>query len=306
MSRTEDYKWKAEEIVDCHHHLWDLENNCYPWLSDRITQRVCGDYAAIRRNYLLDSFLEDIGSVPVKQTVHVQAEFDHKNPVEESAWLDRVSNQSPQGFPTAVVAYADFSDDEIGKTLERHCEYGRVRGIRQMLHEYVVDPDAGHPAYIVDPKWLENFRIIESFSLSFDLQVYPTQADPACQLIARHPGVGFVLCHMGQPAREDDEGISLWKAALKRYAQFDNVSIKISGIGMFRPNWSFECLESLVSQIVEIFGTERVLLGSNFPVDGMAASYFAIWSAYDKIFSAYSEHERAQVFAANARRVYRI
>ena len=100
-------------IVDAHHHLWDLRANYYPWLSDRIGPRMYGDYSAIRRDYLVDDFRGDIGALPVRKSVHVQAEHDAADPVRETRWLQAVADAPGSGgYPHAIVAYADLSAPE--------------------------------------------------------------------------------------------------------------------------------------------------------------------------------------------------
>ena len=96
-------------IVDAHHHLWDLRANYYPWLSDRIGPRMYGDYASVRRDYLVQDFRADIGTLPVRKSVHVPAEHDARDPVRETRWLQAVAGAPGSGgYPHAIVAYADL------------------------------------------------------------------------------------------------------------------------------------------------------------------------------------------------------
>ncbi len=97
-------------VVDTHHHLWDLSANCYPWLTYRITTRVCGEYSAIRKNYLLEDFFDDADAVNLVKSIHVQAEHDHADPVRETRWLQEIAD-SPvsRGFPHGIIAFADLS-----------------------------------------------------------------------------------------------------------------------------------------------------------------------------------------------------
>ena len=106
-------------IVDAHHHLWDLSANYYPWLTDRITERVCGDYAAIRRDYRLADFRRDAAGLNLVKSVHVQAEHDPRDPVREIRWLQAIADDpDSDGFPHAVVAYADLAAPDIEAILE--------------------------------------------------------------------------------------------------------------------------------------------------------------------------------------------
>jgi predicted TIM-barrel fold metal-dependent hydrolase len=128
-------------MVGCHQHPWDLQASYYPWLTDRIGKRVYGEHAAIRRNHLLEDFLRDAAGVNLVQSVHVQAEHDHGDPVWEMRWLQAIADLPDSGgFPHGIVACADFALPDVGAILEARCGCRKVRRIRQMLREGLVNP----------------------------------------------------------------------------------------------------------------------------------------------------------------------
>ena len=296
-------------IIDAHHHLWDLKLNYYPWLSDRVGPRMYGDYAAIRRNYLLDDFKADIGQLPVVASVHVQAEHDHTDPLRETRWLQSVADTSDShGFPHAIVAFEDLTGppQAAAARLEAHAQSRNLRGIRQMLHQCLV-PAMGLPAdYLADEQWRANVGLLARHRLSFDLQILPPQAEAAARLAAQHPELAFVLVHAGQPRDQSAAGFDAWHAALRRLAQAPNVSIKLSGFGMFDVDWTVARLRPLVLTAIDCFGPARCMFASNFPVDKLMRSYAALWQAYDEITASFSATERAALFHDTAARIYRI
>ncbi len=296
-------------IVDAHHHLWDLRANYYPWLTDRVGPRMYGDYKAIRRDYRMAEFRVDIGSLPVRKSVHVQAEHDAADPVRETRWLQGVAEaQGSGGFPHAIVAYVDLSApaNEVEAMLAAHCASPNVRGIRQMLHQILV-PGMGHSIdYLDDVRWCANLALLAAHRLSFDLQILPVQATAAAALADRYPGQTFVLVHAGQPRDQSPGGVKAWSAGLRQLALRPNIVVKLSGFGMFDPAWSVTSLRQLVLTAIDCFGPERVLFGSNFPVDGMMRSYAAIWRAYAEITAGFSDAERDAMFRTTAERIYRI
>ena len=294
-------------IVDAHHHLWDLSANYYPWLTDRITERVCGDYAAIRRDYRLADFRRDAAGLNLVKSVHVQAEHDPRDPVRETRWLQAIADDpDSDGFPHAVVAYADLAAPDIEAILEAHRESPNLRGIRQMLHEAYIDPRNPGRSPIDDPAWQRNVALLATHDLSFDLQVYPEQMDAAFTLLRQTPQIPFVLCHTGQPARRDADSLAAWQRGMRKLAQADNLAVKISGLGMFDRSWTIETVRPFILETIEIFGAARCLFASNFPVDGMMSGYGRLWSVYSEITADFSETERAALFAGNAERIYRI
>jgi predicted TIM-barrel fold metal-dependent hydrolase len=298
-----------ERIIDAHHHLWDLGLNYYPWLSDRIGPRMYGDYSAMRRNYLVEDFRQDIGDLPVVASVHVQAEHDHTDPVRETRWLQAVADAPVSGaVPQAIVAFADLSGPPapVAVLLAEHAQFPHLRGIRQMVHQCLV-PAMNLPAdYLADEQWRRNLGLLARHRLSFDLQILPPQADSGARLAAEHPYLDFALVHAGQPRDQSPQGLADWTAALRRMAQQPNVCIKLSGFGMFDVNWTTDSLRPLILTAVDCFGPSRCMFGSNFPVDKLMRGYRELWQSYDDITCSFSKEERAAMFHDTAARVYRI
>lgn len=296
-------------IIDAHHHLWDLKLNYYPWLSDKVGPRMYGDYAAIRRDYLLDDFKADIGELPVVASVHVQAEHDHTDPLRETRWLQSVADAPGSGgFPHGIVAFEDLTGapQAVAARLEAHAQSRNLRGLRQMVHQCLV-PAMGLPTdYLADEQWCANVGLLARHGLSFDLQILAPQAEAAARLAAQHPDLSFVLVHIGQPRDQSPAGFEAWHGALRRLAQLPNVSIKLSGFGMFDTDWTTTSLKRLVLPAVDCFGPSRCMFASNFPVDKLMRSYAALWRAYDEITASFSAAERAALFHDTAARIYRI
>ena len=165
-------------FIDTHHHLWDLENNRYPWLQDGIDHFV-GDYSPIRQSFLIKDFLAGAEGLPLRKSVHVQAEWDHDgDPVGETAWLQDVADDpGSQSMPNAIIGYANLSDPDVEETLSRHAEHSNWRGIRHMLN-WSDDPGfrfADREDYMQDRQWRAGYRLLGKLGGSFDLQVWPWQ-----------------------------------------------------------------------------------------------------------------------------------
>lgn len=295
-------------IVDPHHHLWDLENNIYPWLQQEPPpQLVCGDIEPIRSSYAVQHLRADIGSLPVIKTVHLQCDWDPSDPPGETRWLD--AEAQAHGLPTGIVAYARLQDASVGAVLDRHAEASnRLRGIRQIMnwHADSVLTFGAPEGLMRTAEWRRGFAHLAPRGLSFDLQLYPHQMAEADELAADFPGTSIVLNHGGMPVDRSPDGFDLWRAGMRRLARHDNVSVKISGLGMVDHRWTVESLRPIVGEIISIFGTERCMFASNFPVDGLYSSYAAVWHAFDTITAALSTEERRALFARNAERIYRI
>ena len=122
-------------IIDSHHHLWDLDSKetHYPWLSSNEEKAFYGSFKSIKKSYLLDDYLNDAKNQNLVKSIHVQAEHDAMNPIEETKWLQNISDNNNLKIPNGIVAFADFSKERVSEDLDQHLVYKNVRGIRQIL-----------------------------------------------------------------------------------------------------------------------------------------------------------------------------
>jgi predicted TIM-barrel fold metal-dependent hydrolase len=296
------------DIVDAHHHLWDLGKLRYPWLLDPVAEQIFGGFDAIRRDYRLSDYRADVASQAVVKSVHVQANTDRADTLAETRWLQSLADdERNQGFPQAIVAYADLCAGDIEDVLASQCTYANVRGIRQILN-YHPDPKLTYTEadLLREPRFERGFALLADFGLSFDLQCYYPQMTPAAELAARYPGIPIILNHAGMPAERDRAALDGWRDGLRELAACPNVAVKLSGLGMCDPTWTLESLRPFVLDTIEIFGPMRVLFGSNFPVDKLFSSFAVLIDALMDITTGLSDDERRAVFHDNAIHWYRL
>lgn len=298
------------EISDCHHHFWDLDENNYPWLTDSVGPRVCGDYASIRnKNFLVDDFIANRGPLKVTRFIHEEAVIDRSDPVRETRWLQSIADQpDSEGIPHGIVAFADFSQPDIEATLEAHKACSNLRGIRQFVHEAYIDPENPQPSLIQDSNWRAQVGLCAKYDLVFDLQIYWQQTDDAIKLVSEHPGLSFVLTHTGLPAQRRNESyLDHWKTSLVRLAKLPNLSVKLSGFGMFEKQWTPESIRPTVLHALESFGVDRCLFGSNFPVDSVCGkTYRQCWEDFFEVVRDFSDTEKRKLFSENTNRIYSV
>jgi predicted TIM-barrel fold metal-dependent hydrolase len=186
--------------------------------------------------------------------------------------------------------------------LEGHKRNANVRGIRQILN-----PDqCERPDYLTDPAWRPGYARLTDYGLSFDLQALPQQFDDAAALAGEHPEIPMIVNHTGMPRDQTTVGLERWRSGMRLLASQPQVSVKMSGFGMFDAEWTAESIRPLVLETIELFGVDRCMLGSNLPVDRLWTSYTRLLDAFDDITSGLAESDRHKVFHANAERVYRI
>ncbi|MBN3768435.1 MULTISPECIES: amidohydrolase family protein [unclassified Burkholderia] len=298
------------QVIDPHVHFWSLGTHHYPWLEHPKTSFV-GDALLLKHDYLPGDLLSDAGEIEIVKIVHVEANHDPADPVEETRWLQTLADAGDgraAGWPNGIVAAADLSVPDVEATLAGHAAFANVRGIRQILNVHD-NPLYGYVQrhYLRDPVWRKNFGLLARYGLSFDLQLYPSQMDEAAQLARAHPDIQIVLNHAGMFVdRDSPAGYRAWREGLKTLAACPNVAVKISGLAMFDHHWTVESLRPYVLETLDTFGVERAMFASNFPVDRLFGSYDVLWQAYARIVAGASDDERRQLFVANAERIYRI
>ena len=290
----------APVFVDAHHHLWDLQACHYPWLMARGKRRFFGDPTPIQQNYLPEHFLGESRRYRPSRSVHIQV--GAADAVRETAWLSALGD-----YPHAIVAAGDLASPQAERLLERHLAYPRVRGIRQIIGRHArEDAQHGSDALIDDPAFARGLSLLAQRGLSFDLQLIPPQMHRVAALLARLPDLDVALCHCGSPWDQSAAGLASWRAGLRALAARPRTVCKISGLGMFNPTWTVAELRPLVDSVIDLFGPERVMLGSNFPVDKLYTDYERLWAAYDELIAPYTAGERARLLAGTAKAFYRL
>lgn len=295
-----------ERIVDAHHHLWNLDEIEYPWLMERGKVRFFGDPTPIQRNYLHTDFLEDFGDLPIVKSVHIQvgARLDHS--VAETEWLDTEARKS--SFPTAIVAFADLTDDSLDAQLNAHAEASaRLRGVRQIVSRSAdEDKSTGTASLLSDPAFLCGLKKLVESDLRFDLQLTPGHLTSAARLFSRVEGLQLALCHAGSLQEISVDGVKAWESGLRELRDGVAGICKLSGHGMFNHSWTDVSVRDWVLRAIDIYSPSRIAFGSNFPVDRLYASYLRLWEAFFNATAGFSEAERTQMFGTNAEEFYAI
>jgi predicted TIM-barrel fold metal-dependent hydrolase len=295
------------ELVDAHHHLWDLREGRYPWLQDAPDAHFfLGDYSALRRDYLPDDYRRDASPHRVLATVHCEAERARDDQVGETAWLTRV--HAAHGLPNAIVAHAWFHTPESGEVLARQAAFPLVRGIRSKPVT-ARTPDAivrGAPGTMQDPRWLEGFARLERHGLSWDLRVPPWHLEDAARVAADFPRVPIVLNHTGFPWDRGEDGLRAWRRGMEALARCPNVHLKVSELGLRDAPWDEASNRRVVLDAISIFGIGRCMFASNAPVSGLRIGYDALVRSMSRMLAGFGEADRRRFFVDNAVAFYRI
>jgi predicted TIM-barrel fold metal-dependent hydrolase len=294
-------------IIDAHHHFWDLGLGKHPWLDGRhiIDGFRYGDYAAIRRDYLLEDYRRDSAGHNVVKTIHMETEWDPTDPVGETEWLQRYHDKT--GFPHAVVGQAWFDRADIAEVLAGHAAYPLIRSVRQKP-KAAASPAAftpGIPGSMADPVFRDGYRHLATHGMHYDLQTPWWHLDEAADLARDFPDTTIILNHTGLPSDRSEAGTTGWREAIERFADQPNTAVKISGIGLAGEAWTAESNGALVLETIRIFGVDRCMFASNFPVDSLCASYNTIFTGFKRIVAGFSARDQRKLFHDNAVKYYR-
>ena len=292
----------SPDLVDAHVHFWRQAD--LPWLNGPTVPRIFGDYEALRRDYPVGEYVADAVPVGVRSAVYVQANWPAERVIEEVEWL--ASQHEEHGWPHAVIASADMFDDRVGAVIERQLERSSlVRGERVQLHWHADERlrFASAPDRMRDPVFRRNVAALGELGLLFELQVFPGQMADAAELVAQTPGTTFVLVHAGMLESMTAEHVEAWQRGLELLARSPNVVVKLSGQGTFVRRVDEPLIRLVASTAIKLFGARRCLFGSNFPIE-------SLWTDYETLVdtwrAALDADVREDVFAATARRVYRL
>ncbi|RKK03829.1 thioesterase [Pseudoroseomonas wenyumeiae] len=296
---------RPRAVIDAHHHVWDLRNDL-PWLKYERIQFRYGDYSDICRDYMPQNYRRDTAGWPVVGSVYVEAEWNRTLAAQEPHWVAWVAAE--HGLPSAVVAWCDFASDEAEALLTSHARIPLVRGVRHKPTAAASPRDArrGLPGSMDDPVWRRGYALMEHYRLSYDLQTPWWHLDAAADLAHDFPRTQLIINHTGLPADRSVEGLANWRRALETAAAQPNIAIKISGIGSPGQPWSIEANGSLIQDTITIFGSDRCMFASNFPVERLVGDFDTIYSGFLAATADRTEAERDSLFHDNAVRFYRL
>ena len=292
-----------QKAIDSHFHIWRQKDQ--PWLMGPMVPRIFGPYEPIRRDYPIGEFLEDNEGSGVEKGVYVQTNWAKEDFEKEVAFLQKTADET--GWPHAIVGYADMTVDDVRPQIERLMKYPLLRGVRMQLHwhevsEYRFAPDARQ---VIDAMVKKNVARLKDYGLSFDLQLFPAQMKDGLELVSETPDTDFVLTHCGMLTSSEPETVEAWKDGLRTLAKAPNLYAKLSGLGTFVHRNDPALIALVYDAAIEILGSDRLMFGSNFPIEKLWASHAGLMAAHRAAAAKHSAADQANIFWNTAEKVYR-
>ncbi|MEV8031736.1 amidohydrolase family protein [Streptomyces sp. NPDC086182] len=277
--------------VDAHHHVWDLSVRDQDWITGPELQ-------PLRRNFGMADLAPEAATAGVDRTVLVQT----VTVADETPELLALAQES--SLVAGVVGWTDLTRPDVADELARLREMPGGRRLRGIRHQVQGERD---PGWLLRPDVRRGLAAVEDAGLVYDLVVRPRQLPACARAAAEHPGLTFVLDHLGKPpiaARVLDP----WAGAVRELAALPNTVCKLSGMVTEADpaRWTSDDLRPYADTVLEAFGPDRTMFGSDWPVCTLAATYGQVVRSAEELTSGLDGSERRSVFAGTAGRVYRV
>lgn len=271
--------------VDAHQHFWEYRAEAYPWID--------ASMKALRRDFLPGDLRPLLAERDFAATVAVQARQD----LEETEWLLRLSDEND--FIKGVVGWVELTSEAAAEQLERFKEHPRFRGVRHVVQD---EPD---DRFLLREDFQRGLRLLEGLNLTYDILVYPKQLPAVLELLPRFPEQPFVLDHIAKPYIVRGE-LEPWASQIRELARHPGSSCKLSGMVTEADwaEWKREDFLPYIKVVLEAFGPERLMIGSDWPVSTLAAGYSEVIDLATGFLTELSESEQAAILGENARRFY--
>ncbi|MEO9620539.1 MAG: amidohydrolase family protein [Lentilitoribacter sp.] len=272
--------------IDAHQHFWQIERGDYDWMDDSVS--------AIRRDIFPPDLSPLIKKHEIDGTVVVQAAAS----IAETQFILALAERND--FIKGVVGWVDLENSEAANTLDRLLASQFFKGIRPMLQDI---PDT---AWIMHPTVIANLKKVANRSLRLDALITPRHLEVILQLSEKLPQLQIVIDHCAKPEFTKDEGAQImWRNGMTKLAERPNVMCKISGLANEAgPDWNAVKLKPYIDHVIETFGPNRLMWGSDWPVLNLVGDYTRWREVSAELLKDLSDQERSAIYGGNAIKFY--
>ena len=272
-------------IIDSHQHFWQPGRFDYPWMNSSL--------GVLYRDYLPDQLEPILAQNGVSKTVLVQA----SNSMEESRWLLQLAADYP--FIAGVVGWVDLMADDVDRQLDELTALPKFKGVRHLVESEPADD------WLVQPQVLRGLKRLSTYGVAYDLLVHTRHLKHIQKVVDACPGLKLVIDHMGKPPIASGE-IETWRQELRQVAANEQINCKLSGLVTEAnwTSWTTSDLRPYVDCALELFGSSRLLFGSDHPVCLLAASYERVLECFRELLNELSGDEQVKIFGGNAAQFY--
>jgi L-fuconolactonase len=273
--------------IDAHQHFWKFEPIRDSWITDEMS--------VIRKDFFPDDLQSVLQQNDFDGCITVQASQSEK----ETDFLISLSREHK--FIKGVVGWVDLQASDIADRLGQYKSFPIVKGFRHVLQ------DESQRDLMLNPNFKRGIGALQQYGFTYDILIFPDQLKFSTELVAGFPEQKFVIDHIAKPNIKRKE-IDDWKKDIEAIAKHENVYCKMSGMVTEADwkTWKKEDFKPYMDVVVNAFGTNRIMFGSDWPVCLVAASYEKMLGIAEDYFSAFSKEEQEQFFGINAIRFYNL
>jgi L-fuconolactonase len=274
-------------IIDAHHHLWKFNEADYAWMDKSMS--------ILKKNYLPADLEKQLGGTDVVGTVVVQA----RQNLDETRWLLEMAGRYP--FIKGVVGWFDLCSENLQAQLNEFTDDPRLVGARHVIHD---EPDDD---FMLMPAFVKGMEKLVQYNLSYDLLLFPKHLQRAFELVSLFPDQRFVLDHLSKPFIKASI-LDPWREEIIALASQPNVWCKISGMvtEADHEHWKYEDFIPYLDTVIEAFGTDRIMLGSDWPVCRLAGEYHQVMDIPARYFNDLDPSDREKIFSLNCIECYEL
>ncbi len=276
-------------MIDSHLHLIYRDRLAYPWLADA---------PPLNADFTHDAYAREARRLGISGALHMEVDVAEQHMGQETALIDELAGDD-DSLLVGMIAACRPESAAFPAYLETAKANTLVRGFRRVLH--VMPDDLSEGAL-----FRENIRRLSGSGLTFDLCVLPHQIEKAIALADLAPEVSFVLDHCGVPDIKGG-GFDVWKSPVAEIGRRENVTVKLSGLPAYgAQDWTLENLKPYFAHVVESFGFERMVWGSDWPVCTLGGGLSTWVAATHALFSGVSPENKACVLSKNAGKLWNL
>lgn len=277
-------------IVDTHLHIWDIEKNSYPWLVPA--------YGPLYRTFQISEAVLQVKGAGVDTAVLVQAMDSYA----DTEYMFEAARRTD--IVAGVVGWIPLDKpDEAAQKLAEFTQNPVFKGMRHLIHEEE-DKD-----WVVRPQVIEGLKLLASFNLPFDVvAVFPNQLKHVPTLAEKVPNLRMVIDHLAKPPQDPDQ-YKIWADQMRAAAASPNVYAKVSGLNTTVAdftNWTADDIKKPIDFALELFGADRLMFGSDWPVAILAGTYQKVWDETNKAIAGLSQAEKDALLGGTAVKFYNL
>jgi len=273
--------------IDSHQHFWKYNPEEYAWISDEMK--------ILKKDYLPDDIKILARQAGFDGTVAIQA----RQSLAETHWLLNLADKNE--FIKGVVGWVDLCSERLEDQLSELLHKPKFVGVRHVIQD---EPDE---SFILREEFLKGIGLLQKFNLTYDILIFARHLPQTLEFVRTFPDQVFILDHIAKPGIRHQKHAP-WKENIIKLGKFKNVYCKISGMVTEADwlGWKAEDFKPYLDTVTDAFGTDRLMIGSDWPVCQLAGTYADVLEIPFKYFAGFSKHEKEAIFGLNAKKAYRL